>query len=403
MKIGVLTFHRSFNYGAFAQCYSLITKLKEDFPNHEIEVIDYSSKKAIDSYSVDIEKQKNKKTKQQLIERNKSFYKCQESLPLSKYHAVSDDYKETVEYLNENYDVIIVGSDAVWNWNTRGFPNLYFLKDFKGIKFSYAASAHGLTYQNMSGEQKDYLNNAFSEFDYIGVRDETTSNMVHFVNDTIKTNFNCDPTMLLDVQKVPCDEQKLKEKLISKGVDFSKPLIGIMAGNSIGYEIKKRFGKKVQLIGVYQPNKYVDVYLNDLTPFEWIKVFSFFKLTITHFFHGTMLSLVNGIPVIPVEGISSFSAINKTKIKDLMERLKISDWRFEYDHRSFSLFKRALHKYKICTDKKLWNEVCSKVDEFLKKDYEQIIKQKVEESRNSYISFRDALINIIEAKEKNNG
>ena len=38
MKIGILTFHRSYNYGAFMQCFSLVNRLKKDFQNLNFEV-----------------------------------------------------------------------------------------------------------------------------------------------------------------------------------------------------------------------------------------------------------------------------------------------------------------------------------------------------------------------------
>ena len=45
------------------------------------------------------------------------------------------------------YDVIIVGSDAVWNWQIRRFPNPYFLGDgCNAIRMSYAASSFGQDY-----------------------------------------------------------------------------------------------------------------------------------------------------------------------------------------------------------------------------------------------------------------
>lgn len=401
MKIGVLTFHRSYNYGAYMQCFSLITKLKSTYPQHDIEVIDYTSFKALKGYENAINNAKTKKLARLLQERNNSFIECQEKLPLSSKKFISDNMTDIVAYMNQEYDVVVVGSDAVFNWIARGFPNLYFLKDYNGKKLSYAASAHGMNYQNMTEQQKQYLAQAFADFSYIGVRDITTENMVKFVDDGLKPYHNCDPTMFLDLNQVPCDLEKLKLKLKNKGVDFSKPLIGVMANNSIGYEIKKKFKKRVQLIALYEPNRYADVFLNDLTPFEWAHVFSFFKVTVTHFFHGTMLSLVNSVPVIPVEFINEFSAKNTTKIKDLMGRLGLSEWREEADYRGFSFIKRVLCRLKFITDKKLWNRVNKRIELFLENDYSSQIKEKVNVEKQYYNSFEETLNSIINKGEKN--
>ncbi len=396
MKIGILTFHRSYNYGAFMQCFSLVKRLQRDFPEHIFQVIDYSCKKAIDGYEISLSNIKSEDKRGKISQRNAAFLLSQEQLPLSEWKVVSDDYSETVEYLNRNYDAVIVGSDAVWNWVVRGFPNIYFLKDYKGYKFSFAASAHGMNYQNMSSEQKKYISEAFSDFKYVGVRDITTENMVKYANSTVETFHNCDPTAFLQLNDIPCDMEKLKNKLISRGVDFSKPLIGLMAGESIGREIKSYWKDKAQIISLYEYNKYADVYLYDLSPYEWARVFSFFKVTVTHFFHGTMLSLVNGVPVIPVEFINDFSAINKTKINDVMERLDLLEWRHTADYRDFSLPKKVLKRLGIWRDYKLWNSVNSLVEKFMVEDYRDVIRGKIEEEALSYNSFKSALENIEE-------
>lgn len=41
MKIGILTFHRSINYGAFMQCYALSHELMVRYPQHQVDVIDF--------------------------------------------------------------------------------------------------------------------------------------------------------------------------------------------------------------------------------------------------------------------------------------------------------------------------------------------------------------------------
>ena len=398
MKVGILTFHRSYNYGAFMQCFSLTKRLQKDFPDIEFEVIDYNAQKSVDGYARALNNIKDDGLRQKVSKRNAGFLACQEQLPLSSFQLVSDDYSELTDYMNKTYDAVIVGSDAVWNWITRGFPNPYFLKDYRGIKLSYAASVHGMVYQNMTEEQKQYLKEAFEDFHYIGVRDVSTENMVHYVCPDLKVHHNCDPTILLDLTDVPCDREMLKEKMAGHGVDFSKPLVGIMAGANVGYEIKKHLKKRVQLVGVYEPNPYADVYLYDLTPYEWAHVFSFFKTTVTHFFHGTLLTLVNHKPVTSVEFENDYSSVNTTKIKDVLSRLGLLQWRFCADYRNFSLVKRAMKKYHLWSDKELWAHVNQHIDETIQNDYSQLVAERMSEEAKSYDSFKEALGKIIESR-----
>ena len=395
MRIGILTFHRSYNYGAYMQCFSLVKRIEKEFPEHSIEVIDYNSVKAFQRYDNEILKYPEEE-RDKVKQRNEQFIPCQEELPLSKKKIISDQMDEVVQYMNENYDIVIAGSDAIWNWNVRGFPNIWFLKDYNGIKMSYAASVHGMIYQNMTEEQKQYVKESLNDFRYIGVRDITTEEFVEYAAPGLTVHHNCDPTMFLNTEDVPCDIKQLKDKLQRCGVDFTKPLIGVMAENrTYAKMIKQKYGNKVQLVAVYEPNPYADIYINDLNPYEWAKVFSFFKVTVTHFFHGTMLSLVNNTPVIPIEFITAFSAKNTTKIKDLMTRMELTDWRREADYRKMNIIMKALKKYGFYVDRKLWNDVYAGIDDMLNNDYSNLICEKKEKERKSSDSFFDELRKII--------
>lgn len=398
MKIGILTFHRSINYGAFLQCFSLITRLKKDFKDCKFEVVDFTPLSVKRHYSAVISTAKTKSLSEQFTEREQAFQQNYSYLDLSSERIETDDYSVIAEYLNSNYDAVIVGSDAVWNWVIRGFPNIYFLKDYHGTKFSYAASAHGMNYEEMTEEQRKYLAEAFDDFNYIGVRDINTENLVHYALPAKTVYHNCDPTVFLELKDVPCDMEALKSKMERHGVDFSKPLIGIMAGDSIGREIKKKYNNSVQLVALYEYNKFSDVYLNDLTPFEWAHIFSFFKLTLTHFFHGTMFSLKNGTPVIAIETLNSFSSTHTTKINDLLNRLELTDWREEINHLHCNKIQRGLYRFGLKSDTELWKCVYKKIDDFLKADYSEEIFEKLSKEAESYNSFRESLNRYLSLK-----
>ncbi len=390
MKIGILTFHRSINYGAFMQCYSLSQRLMRDFPQHTIEVIDYNSGIIQDYYDKQIETS-DPATAEKLSQRAEAFRQVLSHLPLSRRQLVGDSCEEVAQWLNEEYDAVIVGSDAVWNWIIRGFPNPYFLKDYKGLKLSYAASAHGQRFRTMTTEQKAYLKEAFGEFYYLGVRDSNTEEMVRFADPNLCCRHNCDPTVFLELDKIPCDMDALKDKLRKRGVDFSKPLIGIMGyPNKIGRELKHRLGKEVQLVALYEENHWADVFLYDLTPFEWARVFSLFTATVTHFFHGTLLSLVNGTPVFSVESAGPFALEYTTKIQDVLGRMDLSQQRFLASGGVGSLPKRVWNKLGLPVDTHLWKEVCTGIREIIEgKDLG--ILPRVQEEAKAYEDFRNAL------------
>ena len=398
-KIGILTFHRSYNYGAFMQCYTLTNKIKSDFPDAIVEVIDYITCPALTGYEKEKSAYPSRFTKM-LDARNKAIADAQDRyLSLSEYKLISDDYEELFKKIKDRYDVVIVGSDAVWNWNGKGFPNAYFLSsDLGAVKMSYAASAHGLDYKTMTEEQNTQLKEYMNTFSYIGVREDTTAQMLNSADSSLTTHRNCDPTVLLDIEKIPVDMDKLKDKLESRGIDFSKPIIGLMASVPYGKMIKRHYKDKVQVVALYAPNKYADVYLYDLDPLEWSRVFSFFSVTITHYFHGTMLSLRNLTPVIPIEKTSDYNKKYITKIKYAMHKMELDEYYFTWKRKK-SLLARALRKYGIINDKVFWIGVCKKIDTILKSPPTEKIRLALEKETASYTSFHDSLAKILGEKE----
>lgn len=406
MRIGILTFHKSYNYGAFMQCYSLVKKIESDFPNVDVEVIDYTTQSIIKNYDLSIygyligdnfTKEfgpvvKMKKFISRFLElisghssiskmkvRNNHFKKAWSFLPLSKHEIVSDDYHKLSDKIKDEYDAVIVGSDAVWNWNVRGFPNAYFLNNVIGAKkLSYAASSYGQDYTAVTENQRTYLKEAWSKYSYIGVRDSPTENFLKSVNNNLQVSRNCDPTVLLDMDKIPVEMETIEKKLIKAGINPDRPIIGIMGSDWITKEVKSLFGSDYQIVSVYKPNRYADAFLYDLTPFEWAKVFSLFTITFTHFFHGTLLSLKNLTPTIPIEPTSNYSSKFDTKIIDLLKRTDLLDCHFTKDY----------------LDENGWEHLKTKALDIINSPIKDKIKAAMDKEALSYVSFQKALMEI---------
>lgn len=379
-KIGILTFHRSYNYGAFMQCYSLVKKLQNDFPNRSIEVIDYTTESIIKLYRSSqnniLRNIRHPFLKSKIKRRNKCFKNAQSFLPLSEYSLTSDDYFPLFERIKGKYDAIIVGSDAVWNWVVRGFPNAYFLNaDLGAPKLSFAASSHGMDYMQVTSEQHEYLERAWFDFSYIGVRDSATEGFINSVNKKIGFEHNCDPTVFLDLDSLKVDMEILRNKLIQSGINLSKPIIGLMGNNWLGKHIRELYGDKYQIVAVYEPNIYADAYIFELSPFEWAKIFSLFSLTFTQYFHGTLLSLKNSTPVIPIDINNYYSKKYDTKIKDLLKRLNLLDCYFT---------ESSLNEIE-------WGKVKEKANELLSYTNKDTIQRAINLEAENYCTFKQTL------------
>ena len=322
-KIGILTFHRSINYGAFMQSYSLAQQLIRRY-GRIVEVVDFE--KASKHYAYH--------AKQGLfriivygngrdIMRGR-FQDDLSLLPLSDHSLITDDYDQVLRYIEGRYDIVIVGSDAVWAYNKGlGLKNPYWLfgDSLQCDKYSYAASAFSLDQSKLSDEEKEYIGDCLKSFSYIGVRDQETENLVKTCLPEARVFRNCDPTVLLEKP----NEEKAQKVFDKFHLNPRKKLVTIMMGlyEPIIYEVLKKLGKDdFQYVYLYRRMKarerffpWTPRFLYNLSPYEWYHLFGNSFLNFTSYFHGTLLALKSETPTIafdtcPIEG-AYISKINQ--------------------------------------------------------------------------------------------
>ena len=103
-RIGIVTLHYGFNEGAILQAYALACLIKEYSPHCEVEIIDqrYPNKLAI--YG------KAKNPREVALQKAINTW-----LPLSKKKFVSQSHNKAFSYINEECEVLVAGSDVLWN------------------------------------------------------------------------------------------------------------------------------------------------------------------------------------------------------------------------------------------------------------------------------------------------
>lgn len=401
MKIGILTFHRSVNNGAFMQAFALSSEMKKRFPSDTVEIVDYLPQSIEKHYSYSLRAflsgsspkvlagkllklAKDPKFLKSRQKRATAFENAADSLPLSENMIISDDYMEVFRYINDHYDALVVGSDAVWNFVSRGYPNPYFPDSRVAVhKLSYAASCYGMDFLKCAEDTRKSIAGVFDGFDFIGVRDTATEEMVKWSGSTVAPVHTCDPTAFLDVDSLPVDKCDFEKKLAARGFDFSWPTIGMMGDDAMLSMIRKMYGDKYQIVALYNYIKGADVNLYDISPFEWAYAFRYFKITFTTFFHGTMLSLRNGIPLICIALKTDFAKAHTPKTLDVLRRCGLSDWYFETDYRSENL-----------------DRIKKTADELMDGDYREFILKQINAEAKSFDAFAEALENIKKNKER---
>lgn len=386
MRIGILTFHKVINYGAFLQAFSLSNMLQKSFPNDEVEIIDYVTNSKRKYYRV-IRSLKHYGIKGAIsdLKRILIFNSAQKDLMLSPKRFHANSLNDLYSYIDERYDMLIIGSDAVFNWNQTKFPTAFIPEySFSIPVYTYAASVHGLRYYDEPKERLEKCGKIFESMNCLGVRDECTANFVKLCSQKVKTIHCCDPTLFIDKDEIYNKGIAVKER-VKKKYNFSvdSKYIVIMAPDSQMVEkVAKKYGKEYKIISVFVKSSFSDYYIYDLNPFEWTVVLKHASMVITSYFHGTLLSLVQGTPVIVLDYSGYCDKQYEGKLKDLMvTRFCLSELYFDKKEAVNFVGETSFYK---------------KVDELLRGDYDKRISVAVEKERTAVTSFIEMLSNVDE-------
>lgn len=303
IKIGILTFHYSNNYGAVLQALSL-QKAVETM-GYDVEIINfvpysYRSTNIINNLGISKNLFKNKVKDLNVIniykkicimKNNSAAITHKFNLFRKKQMKLSEQVDEnSLETILENYDAIIVGSDQVWNPSQRKRPE-YFLNfgdSFKGKKISYAADS---TVKEINGEDVDTLKKSLNFFSSISVRNEHSFDFVKAITNK-EADIVADPTIIYDFQSEN-DSIENKEDYILTYV-LGKEIEGTHI--KALEKIKKVYGNlpvysiKIPTMN-FEVSKYADKVFYDLEPNEWVRMIKNAKFIYTDSFHGVIFSL----------------------------------------------------------------------------------------------------------------
>lgn len=318
MKVGILTYHKTHNYGAYLQSYALAGRLNQ-IDSIQAEIIDYNT---LASELMQIKCIKfNWRQLSSLwynIRRYLVFAKAKKNLPTSKQHLVTDNISQFCKFVENRYDLIVVGSDEVWVLDGyRGFPNAYWLPGLKGIKkAAYAASSRN-TIEALPEEKISLVKDFVQDFSYIGVRDTASYRLIEQIAGNDRLYLNCDPTFLFEFK---IDKNEGRRILVNTfKVQGNKKIIGLMCGEpALAEKIINKFSGNCEIVSLYDYYDGTKGY-KPISPFEWINVLSALDGLITTFFHGMVFAIKSDVPFIVIEG-RNLSSKQFSKNYDLLKR-----------------------------------------------------------------------------------
>lgn len=196
MKIGLITFHDTTNFGSLLQTYGLYKKVQE--LGFDIDVINYQCKSIVRREIPQPFKlfQSPKKIIKDLLfgSVNRRKYRAllrflHDNMTLSPICNM-----DTVSNISSNYDKLIIGSDIVWGMDITEGDLTYFF-DFETNR--YKKNAFSSSIGNPWSEQdKMKIKPLLKDFNYIAVREDESADWVEELTGK-RPDVVCDPTMLI--------------------------------------------------------------------------------------------------------------------------------------------------------------------------------------------------------------
>lgn len=314
MKVAILTFSRTTNYGAALQCYALSSFIRK--AGHEVIIFNapLDSERAIKVSLARLILRKIKKTLKNIISSNKQsnsefvrYYRKEKKEDIywdNQVRLLFDSFNQTYlppftkELKNEQdfkkqypqADLYIVGSDQVWNLSiTQLQKQIFFFSFLKDeARISYAASFGGSTQWLGTKEETQEIYRLLKKFKGISVRENSGITILH---NTFHLNGVevLDPTLLLS----GTEYDKLAEK---SDLEASQDLYAYkFIINDIWLETLKFISKETEskLRMDCETIQLPDIPFNPVLSIEgWLKLIKTAKFVVTDSFHCTVFCIL---------------------------------------------------------------------------------------------------------------
>lgn len=305
MKVAIVTLPMRHNYGGILQAYALYTYIKSC--GHECEVLNFQFEKhSFWKYLLLIAGRTVKK----LMGKRKASVVMESHYPkifagtlgfveknIALSPAVTDDFDLDGYLAENNFNLLIVGSDQVWRKEYISHIGRYFLnfgQKYKYHKTSYAAS-FGVDSWVYHPDETEQIKMLISEFDHISVREQAGASLCkEHLN--VEAEWVSDPTLLLNMKNYqkftgPSTKEAGIFSYVLDPAGFKQEVIDFLASET-GEEILTCYPKRTRLdVHGCDINDYVFPAVED-----WLKRFNECKLVITDSYHGVIFSNIFNKP-----------------------------------------------------------------------------------------------------------
>lgn len=324
MNIGVVTFHRAYNYGVCLQAFATTYFLKEQ--GFCVELIDYTN-----PYEQRIQKWSYKENNRisgyltsllkNLLLGKKRYYQRGFGHIAQCYPLTRQRYTHKAQLDALEYDVLIAGSDQIWNAQiTNGIDDVFLLRFGHAKRRISIASSMGSS--TLTQAERQLFQAALTSFQAISVREDFARQQLQPLTDTpVQTLM--DPTFLLDrAAWLRCMGQTSKYA----GTTERYILTYLIAPDKNAYRARvKAYADKLNCpVWTIQYSNYTWKESNrkilGATPADFIALMANAELVLTDSFHGTAFS-VN----LRRNFVAFTHSTNPVRVRTLLQRIGLDD------------------------------------------------------------------------------
>lgn len=283
-RIGIITIHSDLNYGAALQAYALNQYLRNQ--GYDSQIINYIK---IPNHPRVYPFPKNIAYKLMNMPR---FYRYRQFLKSSVTTKEWNSVDELMNGFDEPFDVLISGSDQVWNPTCGGLVDklnpVYYLAFASSGKYKKVAYASSLGSYRFNQEEQVSVKKWLNDYEHLSTRETAGSeHLKDILGKEVKVVL--DPTLLLNQEqwRLASKPVSLKEKYvlvyyideIAECVEYAR-------------KVADKHGWKVAIMSnTLRPFPGVDMNIPFCGPAQFLWLFDHASYVVTNSFHGTAFSV----------------------------------------------------------------------------------------------------------------
>ena len=295
MKVGILTFHRAYNYGAVLQCYALqqfclaegahvcVINYKQNWIDSCFKVFSWQlfssivfKPRRVYGYL------KTLSYRSHVMPIRKKFFTsfvCNNINVTSVVEKFSD--------IPQNFDLYIIGSDQLWAKQCLGnrFDSVYlgcFSHSKESKVIGYAISTNLVSIDDL--QEKQLLEDSLDNFDAISFREKTIADHIAKISSRKVPMVCVDPTLLLAANDW---DNLINQSWESKNYVAVYQVRGNMQQQKFvldtAYRVSKQIGNDCEIIDLSSMNYSVE---------DFVSIIKYASFVVTSSFHATVFSII---------------------------------------------------------------------------------------------------------------